>query len=262
MSGQVHEIFAVKFGENTGGVRGHYFHGSAADPHDAPMRLDYFVWLIRSREADVVLDAGFTAATARKRIRDHWQEPSEALARLGVDCATVPFLILSHLHYDHTGDVASFPAAQIVVQEAEMAFWTGPYASRHEFRRTVEPDDIMRLVGLSYDRRVHFVNGSKEIVDGITVHRVGGHTPGMQVTQVRTAKGSVVLAADASHYYANIEADAPFAVLSDLAGMYRTFDVMNDLASSPDLVIPGHDPELFNRFDAVPGLEGVAVRIA
>lgn len=262
MTGQVHEIYAVKFGENRTGVRGHFFHGSAADPHDEPMRLDYFVWLIRSAHQDIVLDVGFTRQTAERRVRDHWQEPSEALARLGVDCVTVPWVILSHLHYDHTGDIASFPGARFVVQEAEMAFWTGPYASRHEFRRAIEPADITTLVGYGLDGRIQFVDGTREIVDGVWVHGVGGHTPGTQVTRVRTERGHVVLAADASHLYANVEADAPFAVFTDLIGMYRTFDVMNDLASAPDLVVPGHDPELFNRFDAVPGHEGVVLRIA
>lgn len=260
-AGRIHEIYAVKFGQNDTGERGHFFMGPDAEPHDEHMQLDYFVWAIRSPGQDVVLDAGFTAAVNKTRQRTYFEEPGDALRRLGVDPGAVEHLILSHLHYDHAGGVEAFPQATVHVQAAEVAFWTGPYANRGEFKRTIEVQDITRIVQLNFEGRVDQVQGSKEIVDGVWVHHVGGHTPGAQVVSVRTARGIVVLAGDASHFFENVEGDKPFAVHTDVIGLYRTFDEMNELATS-GLVVAGHDPKLFERFDPVPGLEDRALRIA
>lgn len=257
----VHEIYGVKFGQNLSGVRGHFFLGPDGDPHDEPMRLDYYVWVIRSPGQDIVLDAGFTSDTNTTRQRDHWENPTQALTRLGVDVASVPFVILSHLHYDHCGDLEPFVAATFVLQKDEMAFWTGRFASRGEFARHVEVRDIDRIVALDHDRRVRMVDGAHEVVEGVWVHKVGGHTPGMQATFVRTAKGIVVLASDSSHFFENIEQDKPFAVHTNVVDMYRGFDTMNAAATS-GLVVAGHDPLIAERFPAVPGHEGHVVRIA
>ncbi len=257
-----HEVYAIKFGENRVGTRGEFFHGSAGVPHDAPAPLDYFVWLVRTPDADVVLDVGFTPEVAARRGRTYFRRPSEALALLGVDCARVPWVVLSHFHYDHVGEVGAFPEARFVVQSREMAFWTGRFAARHEFHRLIEDEDVLRVVRLGLEGRVQFVDGDREIVPGVTVHLVGGHTEGSQVVSVQTARGTAVLAADASHLYANVCDDAPFAIHHDLAGMYAAFDRINDLVSAAELIVPGHDPGVVERFDPVDGLAGAAVRIA
>lgn len=262
MSGPVHEVYAVKFAEHPHGSRAEYFHGSAAEPRDERMQLDYYVWLVRSADQDIVVDAGFTAETAARRKRTHFRAPSEALALLDTDCSSVPYVVLSHFHYDHVGDVEAFGDARFVVQEREMAFWTGKYAWRKEFRRLIERDDIERLVRFGLDGRVLFVDGEHDLVPGVRVHHMGGHTAGLQVVSVATAKGTVVLAADATHLYGNVENDAPFGIFTELPAMYDTFDAMRALASTPDLVVPGHDPDVLRRFDAVGGLDGVAVRVA
>jgi DNA-binding FadR family transcriptional regulator len=49
------------------------------------------------------------------------------------------------------------------------------------------------------------------VVPGIKVHRVGGHAAGLQVVRANTARGNVVLASDATHYYANIGRIVPTA---------------------------------------------------
>lgn len=257
----VHEIYGVKFGQNLKGVRGHYFLGTDGDPHDESMRLDYYVWVIRSAGQDIVLDAGFTAETNVTRQRDHWENPSQALARIGVDVASVPYVILSHLHYDHCGDVEAFTSAKFVLQEEEMAFWTGRFAPRAEFAGNIELADIQRFVRLNYEGRVQMVDGLHEVVDGVWVQKVGGHTPGIQATFVNTAKGVVVLASDTSHFFENIEEDKPFAVHASVVDMYRAFDVMNAAASS-GIIVAGHDPLISERFPAVPGQEGRVVRVA
>jgi glyoxylase-like metal-dependent hydrolase (beta-lactamase superfamily II) len=255
-----YEVYAVKYATRDA-RSSECFYGH--DPHDVPMSMDYFVWAAVSSEHTLVVDAGFTAEVAARRGRTHLRCPTEGLESIGVDCATVPYLIVTHLHYDHVGNLEKFPAATFVVQEEEMAFWTGRYASRAHFRDIVEVEDVVGLVRENFAGRVCFVYGSQEIVPGLTVHRVGGHAAGLQVVQVNTERGSVVLASDAAHYYANIEEDRPFSLVTDLRQMYHAFDVVRSLADSPEHIIPGHDPQVTKRFrPAKPGLEDIAFRVA
>jgi len=83
------------------------------------------------------------------------------------------------------------------------------------------------------------------------VQKVGDHTSGMQIVTVAHAKGQAVVASDASHYYRNFEERIPFNTLHDLPGMYRAFDTIRALASSPEMVIPGHDPLVLERLKKV-----------
>ena len=86
------------------------------------------------------------------------------------------------------------------MQDDELAFWTARYAGRGAIGQTVEPPDIVALVRLNFERRVRFVDGDEEMAPGVTLHRVGGHAPGLQVVRVQTGGGPVVLASDAVHF--------------------------------------------------------------
>ncbi|MCA1666150.1 MAG: N-acyl homoserine lactonase family protein [Thermomicrobia bacterium] len=253
-------IYAVKYATREARRAEHFYGG---DPHDGPMAMDYFVWAAVSPEQTVVVDAGFTAAVAARRQRTHLRTPMDGLRLIGIDAARVRHVILTHLHYDHVGNLDGFPAATFSVQEAEMAFWTGRHAGRGVFRALVEPDDVLFLVRENFGRRVLYVRETAEIVPGITVHRVGGHAAGLQVVRVRTARGMIVLASDATHFFANIDEDRPFSIVHDVPEMYDAFDTVRALADSPAHIVPGHDPLVMARYPAAgPGLEGIAVRIA
>lgn len=253
-----YELYAIKYGEREG-RRSEFFYGG--DPHDGPLPLAYYVWAAVSPQQTVVIDCGFSPETAMRRGRVLQRTPAEGLRLLGIDAARVEQVIVTHLHFDHAGSLDDFPNATFVLQDRELAFWTGRYAGRTAFRAIVEPDDIVGLVRRNFAGRVRFVDGSAEVAPGIVVHHVGGHAAGLQVVAVETARGRVVLASDATHFYANLEEDRPFAIVHDLPGMYDAFDTLRRLADSPDHIIPGHDPLVMARYPAVPGLEGIAARL-
>ena len=221
-----------------------------AEPHEPPRGMDYFVWVITGGGRTVVLDTGFTDAVARQRGRDYARNPVEGLRALGIDPATVDTVVLSHLHYDHAGNIARFPQARFHLQEIEMAFYTGPACHYPRFCRSIEVEDIVALVRANYDCRLVFLNGDAELLPGVTLHLVGGHTAGSQIVRVATPRGNVVLAADAAHYYEEVERLRPFPTLHDLAKMYHAYETVNRLADSPGHVIPGHDPLVMQRYPA------------
>jgi len=174
-------------------------------------------------------------------------EPVHLRAELRGDPGTVGHVVLTHLHYDHCGTVADFPGARFVVQRSEVDYWTGPWAKRIERERWLL-DEI--ALGRVLAGPVDLVEGDAEVVPGLSVHFVGGHTAGMQVVRVETGAGPVVLASDASHFHENLETDRPAPLLHSMTGVYGAFDRVKELAGG-GLVVPGHDPEVLAGYPPV-----------
>jgi glyoxylase-like metal-dependent hydrolase (beta-lactamase superfamily II) len=233
-----------------------------ADPHDGPVPMDYFVWVARNELHTVVIDTGFDAAAAKRRGRELLREPGDGLRLLGVDCAAVKHVIITHLHYDHAGNLPLFPQARFHLQETEMQYATGRHMAHPFFAHAYELECVLSMVRLVYGARVTFHDGDAEIVRGITVHHVGGHTLGLQVVRVWTRIGWVVLASDAAHYLANMTSGRPFPIVADVGQMITGWDRLKELASRPEYIVPGHDPLVMRRYrEAGENLRGVAVRL-
>ena len=117
------------------------------------------------------------------------------------------------------------------------------------------------MVDKIFADRVVFHDGESEIAPNLTVHKVGGHSKGLQVVRVLTRRGWVVLGSDASHFYANFEQNRPFPVLESVTDMLEGFATMRRLASSNNHVIPGHDPLVLERYPAANPNVGDIVRL-
>ena len=95
-----------------------------------------------------------------------------------------------------------------------------------------------------------------------SVHFAGGHTMGLQMVRVWTKRGWVVLASDASHYYANMEQARPYPTVYNVSDMLAGHQRAYALADSPRHVIPGHDPLVLKRYPAPHrDLEGIVARL-
>ena len=130
------------------------------------------------------------------------------------------------MHYDHVGTFHRFPRAQFHLQEVELHYTTGRYM-RHQFlARSFEVEDVVGIVRLNFARRVRLYNGPVELAPGISLHPVGGHTPGMQFVRVHTSRGWVVLASDVSHYYENMEAGRPFTAAFHIGEMLEAYEAL------------------------------------
>ncbi|PZW39301.1 glyoxylase-like metal-dependent hydrolase (beta-lactamase superfamily II) [Humitalea rosea] len=256
----IYEIHAVKYAENDRPAYKNFLDG---DPHDnASMPLDYFVWAIVGKTRSFVLDTGFDAEVGAKRGRSLLRTPAEGLKMVGVDAATVADVVLSHMHYDHAGNHTMFPAARYHLQDREMAYCTGRCMCHLALRHPFEAADVTAMVGRVFEGRASFHDGAAEIAPGVSLHHVGGHSLGLQVMRVRTRRGWVVLASDASHFYANFEQGRPFPIVADVPQTLEGYAALHRLASSRHHIVPGHDPLVLARYPSSgPGLEGIAVRL-
>ena len=234
------EVHAVKYADRNARMRGDSF--IFDDNHDAPHAMDYFMWVLRRGSEVILVDTGYDDAEAADRNRPIRMNPQEALAPLGLTAEDITTVIVTHLHYDHAGGLHLFPNATLHMQAAEMAFATGPCMCHDTLRMPFTAGHICEAVKRLYSGKLIFHDGDAEVADGVTVHCIGGHSRGLQCVRVRTQAGWLVLASDAAHYYENFEARKPFPIVVDLQNMMDGYDTLYQLASSPDLIIPGHDP--------------------
>ena len=255
-----YEIYAIRYGVNAGRVRGQSFILEARPTEPLPM--DFYSWVLIGGEKPIVVDTGMHPDKAAKHGHDILLSPVDALRSLGVDPEAVETVVLTHMHYDHTGHLEAFPKARFLLQAEEMAYVTGPFMQKPWFRRAYEVDEITRLVGYLHAGRLELHGRDKVVADGVSVHWVGGHCAGQEVVRVRTARGWVVLASDALHYYEELERGIPFAVAFNLSDMIAAHDRIRELADSDDHVVPAHDPRVLALYPpASPALSGKAVRV-
>lgn len=250
-----YEIYAVRYAHLDRTARHNFIGG---DEHDGPMALDYFVWAMVGENGTFLLDTGFDEPMGKKRGRQIVRPVAEGLKAIGIEPDSVQNIIISHMHYDHAGNRDLFPNARYHIQDSEMEFCTGRCMCQEYTRHAYEPGDVGAMIERIFADRVSFHDGDSEIAPGISVHHVGGHTRGLQITRVKTRRGWVVLGSDASHFYANFEQIRPFPVVENVADMIAGYDRMHELASSPAHIIPGHDPLVLSRYRAFKdGLDGV-----
>jgi len=244
---ETYRVYAIKYARHERRSPANFIGG---DTHDVPMPLDYFVWAVVGKDRTFLVDTGFDQAGADKRGRHITRPIHEGLQAVGIDPAGVQDVVITHMHYDHAGNRDLFPQARYHVQDKEMSFCTGRCMCHHPLALHFEPDDVASMVHKVFKGRVAFHDGDDEIAPGITVHHMGGHTAGLQVVRVRTEKGWMVLASDASHFYANMEGKRPFPAVYNVADMMEAYRRIYALADAPQLVIPGHDPQVLERFPA------------
>ncbi len=246
------EVLAVRFGHRvTTRVQSYLNFHHYGEP-DADLDIDYYFWVIKDPAGDAVtlVDTGFSPEAGARRRRASYTTPAEALPRLGIDPESVRTIVITHAHWDHTGNIHQFPLANIVMAQSEYDFWTSPMAAREHFAAHAERSEIAYLEKANQQGRVTLVAGQHSLGGGMDLIEVGGHTPGQLIVSVTTASGdSVILASDALHFYEEVEKDRPFAILADLPAMYRAYDLLAELASQPGThLVAGHDPQVRKRF--------------
>jgi glyoxylase-like metal-dependent hydrolase (beta-lactamase superfamily II) len=211
------------------------------------------VWLVRGNGRNILVDSGFY----RQQFFKQWKvndfvKPSEALAPLGVKPEDITDVVITHMHWDHADGMDLFPKAHIWLQKDEYNYYTGEAWQQKNTHGGIDPDDVLAVVKLNMEGRVGLVNGdAQEIVPGVTCYIGGKHTYQSQFVGVSSKAGTVILASDNMYLYENLEKHTPIAQTLDADSNLRAQDRMKQLAAGPNLIIPGHDPAVFEKFPKV-----------
>jgi glyoxylase-like metal-dependent hydrolase (beta-lactamase superfamily II) len=249
-----YEVFAVKYAtipdfRVSGLVAG-------ADK-DRKMDIAMMVWLVRGNGHTILVDSGFY----REQFFRQWKvadfvKPSEAIAHAGLKPEDITDVVITHMHWDHADGMDLFPKARIWIQREELEYYAGSGWQARNTHGGIDPDDVLAAVKLNMQGRVGLVNGdAQEILPGIVCYTGCKHTYASQFVTVNTAAGTVVLASDNMYLYENLEKHVPIAATLDAESNLRAQDRMKQLAASPRLIIPGHDPAGMKNFPEIaPGV--------
>lgn len=213
---------------------------------------DCMVWLLKGPNGrNVLVDAGFKRPDLIARWKPtNYMRPDSAVARAGVTASAVTDVIISHIHWDHFDGADLFPNARIWIQRDEVQHHID--SAGMVLNRAIDGPDAAMLHGLRAAGRIAFVDGdAQELIPGVTVYIGGKHTYQSQYVGVRTAAGIVVIASDNMYLYENLDRQLPIAQTVDAASNLAAQRRMVSLASSPRLIVPGHDPAVFTRFETV-----------
>jgi len=220
-----------------------------------------YVWAIEGGPRPILVETGpkypeeFSRGTAQYIPGGVKQLPEErtlaALQRHGIDPAQVSHVIATHLHADHYDYFDAFPNARFVVNRREYEENSGQYAGgKDRLAADVRKALIARPEALQ-------LVGEEEIVPGVRVVPLGGHTPGSQGVLVRTHLGPVILTGDVVYKYENLERDRPTRSPDERACR----QAMAKVRSLADIVLPAHDPLTLERWPGgVIGAAGAASR--
>ena len=229
---------------------------------DRSRKLDIamMVWVVRGGGRTILVDSGFY----REQFFRQWKvadfvKPSEAIKRIGLNPEDITDVIITHMHWDHADGMDLFPKAKIWLQKDELEYYAGQAWQARNTHGGIDPEDVLMAVKLNTAGRMGLVNGdAQEILPGITCYTGGKHTYASQFVGVNTAAGIVVLASDNMYLYENLEKHVPIAATLDPESNLRAQDRMKQLAASPKLIIPGHDPAVMTNFpNPVPGVAAI-----
>jgi len=192
-------------------------------------------WLIKHPEGDVLVDAGGYSAD----MKNYWHDATEdvntladALAEYGTKPGDIKHLILTHLHFDHALNARLLTNATVYVQQKEYDFFNAP----HPMMAGLYNQSFIEGMPLK------LIDGEAEIVSGVRVFPVPGHTPGAQAIEVDTSKGKAVISGfcstmDVFPEQGNV---TPGIHVDALAA----YDSVEKVKSRADIIIPQHDPKM------------------
>src|ERR1700761_342927 len=101
-----YEVYAVRFATNPARLRGQNF---IADPNPLqPNVMDFFCWILVGGGQAIMVDVGTKQDTVEKHGYQFVRSPMEALGALGFAPDAVRTVILTHLHFDHIGNIDQF----------------------------------------------------------------------------------------------------------------------------------------------------------
>lgn len=220
--------------------------GVYAEP-DGPLGMDYYFWIIRNRTRTILVDSGFSAHGGARRNRTMLIDPVRALELLDIDPAGPLDILLTHAHYDHCGNLNRLPNATVTAARKEIAFWQEERSRHVLFRNATDGENIDYLASLAAAGRLKTFDEGYAVAPGIQILPVGGHTPGQFMVRVDTGGRHVLLTSDAAHYYEEYTRDMPFSLAVDPLAMLEGLRIIRQFERAGDLVIPGHDPLVFDR---------------
>ena len=176
-----------------------------AKPADERNRVEMDMNCLLIRDADHVVlvetGAGPKLSERQRSVFGIDRPPAllDELARRGVRPDDVTLVINTHLHFDHSGGntylrdgapVATFPRASYVFQRLE---WEDAMSPNERTRASYMADDFAPLEATG---KLELVDDSVELLRGLRLDRIQGHTRGTQTVRVTDGRETLFFSSD------------------------------------------------------------------
>ncbi|MFC2009169.1 N-acyl homoserine lactonase family protein [Chloroflexota bacterium] len=211
--------------------------------------LPIYAWYIEGGSQKVLVDTGANAEHMKKYRNFEAVDINsfdDALAKVGLKPGDIDMVIQTHLMLDHCANTRKCSKAQVVVQQSELEFAIAPHP-------ILAPTYVRELfMGLNF----HLVSGHTEILPGIELIPVPGHSPGCQAVSINTVKGRVVISgmctiAENFHPPSSVSKTMPVIPPGIHLDAVEAFNSALRVKGMADIIIPCHEPSLVN-VDAIP----------
>jgi len=223
--------------------------------------LPFFYILIQNKDHNILFDIGYR--NDPKDGQKDWSKlfggtkietPAEVLKKVSLTPNDIDIIILSHLHFDHAGNIDQFPNAQFYVQKDELDGWVSSLSLPERVRDWVwlatDLDHIKDLMEVGAENRLTLIEAEHfEVAEGVKLHQAKGHTFGTQAITVETKKGTYALAQDVVYTYENAIDYKPLGLGLDNVDQLMSIHKVNELVGgNVDFIIPGHDIAVFDKY--------------
>ena len=248
-----YEIYACKYGGPITRKVAIALWNSGWD-QDGP--INYYVWAIKAKSGEtIVVDTGASPAEGAARKVSGYVNPVGVLARLDATADTVSKVVITHMHWDHVGNIEAylkaFPKAKFYVQKREFDFCVNnPLSQRKPVAILFDAPANKTMSTMAGSDRLVIVDGDDNLAPGVDLFLAPGHTLGLQVVRVNTAKGPAVVGSDCAHLFRGYQEDTGSAFIMDMPAWIQSFDKVKSKADI-GLIFPGHDVLMADNFTVV-----------
>jgi glyoxylase-like metal-dependent hydrolase (beta-lactamase superfamily II) len=178
-----------------------------------------------------------------------WWDAVAQMRNIGLDPNKVTRIVVGHGHWDHAGQLDSFPNAVLYIQKEELKqidfflMYPTEFNAQACARSPVcgyPPQTVAEIQGKILAGKAKVIDGRHEIAPGLVIHPAfRGHTYGSQLLQVHTARGELVFGSDT---YSSWEGIRDWNV----ANIQQTDSIQQFLAYEKCYVLTSNTPFSFN----------------
>lgn len=211
-----------------------------------------FYWLLKAPNGrNILVDAGFidSSNTTKNYIR-----PDSVLQQLNISSQEISDIIITHPHSDHIGGISLYPNARIWMNLDDYEYFIGPAWQPGGYSKGLNKLDVLNIKTIKSQGRLRLVKGDNiEIMPGIIAFTGSKHTFQNMYLLINSnsEKNKILLASDAIWFYMNLDKELPISICFDTATYVNAIRRIKNLVSNSNLIIPGHDNNLFSRFPKV-----------
>jgi N-acyl homoserine lactone hydrolase len=182
------------------------------------------------------------------------------LGKIGLKPDDIKYVVYSHFHVDHVGNMGKFPKSTHVFQKSEIANAFYPAAPFAVFFKSDDFAMLRNDLGQQRPNRFNTMelHGDLDLFrdNSVFIKRFVSHTPGSQILVVRLPKsGTVLLPGDAIYLKENLDQD----ILPSIGSVYSPPGMMDAYKWAREMrdrehanIIFSHDPDVFKASKRAP----------